>query len=188
MHGLKQRGLKRGSLKVGLAVVLLTMALHEAAAQSSVGGDSPLPPVNNPTPAPPPFNPPSPPPFNPQTQASPPLNDSQGGYWGALAFTADGSWSTAWKEPSKAQAEATVLRSCAAMGHGSCDVATISGQECVALATFAGNYRRRRWLLAFTAGGATYPEAQMAAMNRCNSDERTRGGCHFRAAACADGR
>ncbi len=156
------------------------MTSHEAAAQTSLGSGSPLPPAANPAPPPPPaFNSPAPP---------PPLNDSPGVFWGALAFTADGSWATAWKEASKAQAEVTVLQNCLALRHGNCDVATVSGQECVALASFAGNYGRRRWQLAFTAGGVTYPEAQMAAMNRCNSDERTRGNCHFRAAACADGR
>ena len=40
----------------------------------------------------------------------------------------------------------------------------------------------------FTAGGTTYPAAQGAAMDRCNSDERTQGHCQPRAAACADGR
>jgi hypothetical protein len=56
------------------------------------------------------------------------------------------------------------------------------------LATFIGSYSRRRWQLSFTAGGNTYPEAQNAAMERCNADERTRGNCQFRTAVCADGR
>ena len=68
------------------------------------------------------------------------------------------------------------------------EVVTFSGQECVALSTFIGNYRRRRWNLSFTAGGNTYPDAQNAAMYRCNSDERTQGHCQPRTAACADGR
>jgi hypothetical protein len=74
------------------------------------------------------------------------------------------------------------------MGHGGCEVASFSGQQCVALATFIGSYSRRRWQLSFTAGGNTYPEAQNAAMARCNADERTRGRCQHRTAACADGR
>jgi hypothetical protein len=108
--------------------------------------------------------------------------------WGAIAFTADGSWSTAWKESSRAEAEATVLKRCASFGHGGCEVSTVSGEECVGLASFIGNYGGRRWRLSFTAGGTTYPTAQGAAMNRCNSDERTRGRCEFRVVACADGR
>jgi hypothetical protein len=51
-----------------------------------------------------------------------------------------------------------------------------------------GSYKRRRWNLSFTAGGMTYPSAQSAAMERCNTDERTQGRCQPRATACADGR
>ena len=108
--------------------------------------------------------------------------------WGAIAFTADGSYSSTWKMPSQPEAEAKVLRECARFGRGGCEVVTFSGQECVALSTFMGNYRRRRWNLSFTAGGNTYPDAQNAAMYRCNSDERTQGHCQPRTAACADGR
>jgi len=108
--------------------------------------------------------------------------------WGAIAFTADGSYSSTWKMGSQPEAEAKVLRECARFGRGGCEVVTFSGQECVALSTFIGNYRRRRWNLSFTAGGSTYPDAQNAAMYRCNSDERTQGHCQPRTAACADGR
>jgi hypothetical protein len=108
--------------------------------------------------------------------------------WGAIGFTADGSYSSIWKMPSKAEAEAEVAKKCAAFGRGGCQVASFSGKECVALATFIGSYGRRRWNLSFTAGGESYPEAQNAAMTRCNSDERSRGRCQPRMAACADGR
>ena len=87
-----------------------------------------------------------------------------------------------------ASAEADVAKQCAAFGRGGCQVVSFSGQECVALATFIGSYRRRRWNLSFTSGGPTYPEAQSAAMGRCNSDERSQGRCQPRTAACADGR
>src|SRR5271155_3696454 len=178
------------------AAILLLMAAAIApsrlvVAQSSLGGvdaPPPQPPFRQPQPVEPPArNPPfsvspTPPPANPQPNASGDL------LWGAIAFTADGSWSTAWRKSTKSEAEVIVLKQCAAFGHGNCDVATVSGQECVGLATFIGNYRRRRWLLSFTAGGTTYPEAQGSAMNRCNADERSRGNCQFRTAACADGR
>jgi len=109
-------------------------------------------------------------------------------FWGAIAFTADGSYSTTWKMASQPEAEAKVLRQCARFGRGGCEVVSFSGQECAALATFIGPYRRRRWSLSFTAGGMTYPAAQSAAIDRCNSDERTQGHCQPRTAACADGR
>lgn len=108
--------------------------------------------------------------------------------WGAIGFTADGSWSSVWKMSSQAEAEAAVAKKCAAFGRGGCEVVSFSGQQCVALATFIGSYSRRRWQLSFTAGGDTYPEAQSAALGRCNADERTRGNCQHRTAACADGR
>lgn len=108
--------------------------------------------------------------------------------WGAIGFTADGSYSSVWKVASQAEAEAKVAKKCAEYGRGGCQVVSFSGQECVALATFLGTHKRRRWSLSFTAGGTTYPEAQSAAMGRCNSDERSQGRCQPRTAACADGR
>ena len=161
-------------------------------AQTSLGGPEQLPPSIAPTPyspsgpqAPLPRHdlpPPPPPPPLPGQSSSSDLP------WGAIAFTADGSYSSTWKMPSQPEAEAKVLRECARFGRGGCEVVTFSGQECVALSTFIGNYRRRRWNLSFTAGGNTYPDAQNAAMYRCNSDERTQGHCQPRTAACADGR
>jgi hypothetical protein len=184
-------------------------------AQSSFGGPEQLPPSLAPTPVPPaPTNPaapssprmdyippslgPRPAPSSPRTDYIPPSleprpapgepNNSSGIYWGAIAFTADGSYSSVWKVPSQPEAEASALKQCARFGRGGCEVVSFSGQECVALATFIGNYRRRRWNLSFTAGGTTYPDAQKAAINRCNSDERSQGQCQPRTAACADGR
>jgi hypothetical protein len=106
--------------------------------------------------------------------------------WGAMAFTADGSWSTAWKMASQFEAEAKVAKQCAGFGRGGCKVFSFSGQECAALATYLGG--RRRTMGSYTAGGMNYPDAQQAAMNRCNADDRSRGHCQFRTAVCADGR
>lgn len=108
----------------------------------------------------------------------------EGVYWGAIAFTARGSWSTAWKQTSQSEAEATVAKSCAKFGHGGCEVTTVSGSKCVALASFSG----RRWKISYTAGGDSYPEATINAKARCNADQRTRGRCEIRTALCADGR
>jgi hypothetical protein len=158
------------------------------------GGFEKLPPSIAPTPyspdgpqqAPQPRHDYSQPRLPPAPSSSP--SSSSDAAWGAIAFTADGSYSSTWKMPSQPEAEAKVLRECAKFGRGGCEVVTFSGQECVALSTFIGNYRRRRWSLSFTAGGNTYPDAQNAAMYRCNSDERTQGHCQPRTAACADGR
>jgi Domain of unknown function (DUF4189) len=149
------------------------------------------PPPLGPVPPPPQAN--APPPLNlPAPQAPPPLNlppaPSPNSLWGAIGFTADGSFSSAWKMVAKPEAEAEVAKKCASLGRGGCEVVSFSGHECVGLATFIGNYGRRRWKLSFTWGGETYPDAQKAAMNRCNSDERTQGRCQFRTAVCADGR
>ena len=183
-----------------IAITALVVAgLHSAfAAEDTLllaqGGFEKLPPSIAPTPYSPDasqqtpqqpprdYSQPRPPPSS--SSPSPPSDLS----WGAIAFTADGSYSSTWKMSSQPEAEAKVLRECARFGRGGCEVVTFSGQECVALSTFIGNYRRRRWNLSFTAGGNTYPDAQNAAMYRCNSDERTQGHCQPRAAACADGR
>jgi hypothetical protein len=157
-------------------------------AQTSMGGPdpSPSPPLSPRAPSPRmDYIPPSLAPSQPapsQPSASSELS------WGAIGFTADGSYSSTWKMPSQAEAEAKVAKKCAEFGRGGCQVVSFSGQECVALATFIGSYKRRRWNLSFTAGGETYPEAQNAAMGRCNSDERSQGRCQSRTAACADGR
>lgn len=108
--------------------------------------------------------------------------------WGAIGFTADGSYSSNWKMASQAEAEAKAAKGCAPFGRGACQVVSFSGPECVALATFLGSCRRRRWNLSFTAGGATYPQAQTAAIGRCNADQRSQGRYQPRTAACADGR
>jgi hypothetical protein len=210
----KMRAVRPIAISVAAAIAIAVMAMAplrcaatEASAdslrrfdiaQTSLGGpDMPSAEPTPPAPSPPP------PPRAPAPSRSdrldfiPPIYDkpqqqpeqsSPGGPRGAIAFTADGSWSTFWKMSSEAEAQADVAKRCAAMGHGSCEVASFSGQQCVALATFIGSYSRRRWLLSFTAGGGTYPEAQNAAMARCNADERTRGRCQPRTAACADGR
>jgi hypothetical protein len=161
-------------------------------AQSSLGRPEQLPPSIAPTlpgSLPPSSSPPN---SSPQTDFVPPGQqpsiNSGDMYWGAIAFTADGSYSSAWKMPSQPEAEARVLKQCASYGRGGCEVTAFSGRECVGLATFVGNYRRRRWLLSFTAGGMTYPDAQRAALDRCNSDERAQGRCQTRTTACADGR
>jgi Domain of unknown function (DUF4189) len=109
-------------------------------------------------------------------------------YYGAIAFTADGSWATVWKAPSKPIAEADVAKRCSKLGHGGCEVVSFPGEQCVALATFIGRSGRKRWQLSFTAGGLTGPEAQLAAMKRCNDDSRARGRCQLRTMVCGDGR
>jgi hypothetical protein len=154
-------------------------------AQTSMGGPDPLPQPAPVTPSPPPrldYVPPNLTPSQPAPSTSTDLP------WGAIGFTADGSYSSTWKMASQAEAEARVAKKCAEFGRGGCQTVSFSGQECVALATFIGSYRRRRWNLSFTAGGETYPEAQNAAMARCNADERSQGRCQPRTAACADGR
>ncbi len=142
----------------------------------------------------------SPPPSSPSGPGSQPGPGSQSGgpaslqqgpsqttqYWGAIGFTADGSYSTTWKQPTKADAEAKVLKECARFGRGACEVASGPGHLCIALATYRGG----RWRLSFTAGGTTNPEAQQTAMNRCNDDKRVRSrrGCQLRISICGDGR
>jgi uncharacterized protein DUF4189 len=121
---------------------------------------------------------PSPVPARPATPA----------YWGAIAFTADGSFSTAWKQPSKAEAEADVAKKCAKFGRGACEVIGFSGALCAGLATYIGAHSGKRYKLSFTGGGLTSPDAQKKALERCNEDKRTRGRCQLRTVVCGDGR
>jgi hypothetical protein len=143
-------------------------------------------PPSVPSVAPPSFDPvpfkPQPPPLNPPPQQ--PRDDSSDTQWGAMAFTADGSYSTVWRMHSQPEAEASVAKQCAEFGRGGCRVFSISGQECASLAT----YSSRRNSSSYSAGGMTYPEAQNNALERCNSDGRNRGRCKSRNTFCADGR
>jgi hypothetical protein len=108
--------------------------------------------------------------------------------WGALAFTADGSWATAWTKPSKADAEGNVAVACAKFGRGECKIISFDGDYCAALATYIGSHSRRRYKLSFSGGGRSVHEAQNAAMEYCNKDSRTRGRCQLRTTVCGDGR
>jgi hypothetical protein len=123
-----------------------------------------------------------------QAPSPAPTPSGQPAYWGAIAFTADGSFSTAWKQPSKAEAEADVAKKCAKFGRGACEVIGFSGGLCAALATYIGAHSGKRYKLSFTGGGLTSPDAQKKAMERCNEDKRTRGRCQLRTVVCGDGR
>jgi hypothetical protein len=126
----------------------------------------------------------------PVTPRAPQVPNSAGASatWGAIGFTADGSFSTAWKASSKAEAEADVAKRCAKFGRGACEVVGFPGNLCAALATYAGAHSGRRYRLSFTGGGVTSPEAQKAALDRCNEDRRTRRRCQLRTVVCGDGR
>ena len=181
--------------RMALASLLVALSASGVLAQTSLGGVDPItpsqpPPANAPTPAPAPR--PSSPrmdyiptlPDSPNPAPTQPRSSTDAVQWAAIGFTADGSYFSAWRFDSKSEAEARVATNCAAYGRGACEVVTASGRDCIALA----NYTGRRWNLSFTAGGSTYPEAQAAAMSRCNSDQRTSGRCQLRTAVCADGR
>jgi hypothetical protein len=124
----------------------------------------------------------------PAPSAAPAAPAAKPQYYGAIGFTADGSYSTAWKQNSKAEAEADVAKRCAKFGRGACEVVGFSGELCAALATYIGSHSGRRYKLSFTGGGTTSPEAQKSAMDRCNEDKRTRQRCQLRTVVCGDGR
>jgi hypothetical protein len=106
-------------------------------------------------------------------------------YWGAVSFTASGSYSTTWRQPSKEVAEAKVATECAAFGRGACRTIGFPGELCVALVTYRGGRLRAT----FSGGGATYPDAQKRAMEQCENDPQTRRNrCTPLTAMCGDGR
>lgn len=114
-----------------------------------------------------------------------PPSSGGGTVYGAIAFTADGSYATAWKRATQSDAEAHVAKECAAFGRGACRTIGFSGEYCVALVHF----RSRRWRISFPGSGTTYPEAQQDAMKRCGADKRTRASqCTLRVVVCGDGR
>lgn len=104
--------------------------------------------------------------------------------WGALAFTAGGSYASAWRHATKAEAEADVLKRCAKLSDGNCEVIAFAGETCAALATYKG----RSFRVAYTGAGVSVAEAQRSALGRCQADRRVRGSCTLQTVLCADGR
>jgi hypothetical protein len=113
-----------------------------------------------------------------------PTPDTTDELWGAIAFTADGSYTSVWRQPSKAEAQANVATRCARMGRGACEVIAFPGRLCGALA----NVQNGRYRASYTGGGLTSPEAQKAAIERCNADRRSGNRCSLRTVVCGDGR
>jgi hypothetical protein len=106
-------------------------------------------------------------------------------WFGALAFTADGSFASAWKFASKKDVEAKVLGECAAFNRGRCEVVSLPRELCAAIATyFAGTARK----VTYAGAGLTSAEAEHLALERCNSDQRSDRKCQVRTVLCADGR
>jgi hypothetical protein len=118
-------------------------------------------------------------PAPPQTEANAPAQ-----VFGALAFTADGSFSSAWKSSSKEDVEAKVRAECAAFNRGRCELILLPQDLCAAIATF-----RRGTHKATYSGGALAPDdAKRLALQRCSSDARSGGQCQLRTVVCGDGR
>lgn len=105
--------------------------------------------------------------------------------FGALAFTADGSFSRAWKYRSKAAARAKVSADCARLRRGPCQVLSFGAQVCAAIASFEFGKERK---VTYSGGGLSPQAAQQAALKRCKEDGRSDGRCELRTVVCGDGR
>lgn len=119
-----------------------------------------------------------------QTAPSAPAAPEAPVLWGAIAFTSNGSYGSAWGQASKAEAEANVLKRCTRYGSGRCEVISFQGRLCAALVT----YSRGAWRSAFTGGGLTVHQALQAAHDNCKSDSRVKGACTLHTVVCGDGR
>src|SRR5713226_6055982 len=111
-----------------LAAIALIGSHGFVVAQTSMGGPEPLPPPLAPTP--PPASTPKldyiPPNLAPTPPGSNQPSTSTDILWGAIGFTADGSYSSVWKMASRPEAEAKVAKQCAAFGRGGCEVVSFS--------------------------------------------------------------
>ena len=106
-------------------------------------------------------------------------------WFGALAFTADGSFASAWKFATKKEVEAKVLGECAAFNRGRCEVVALPRDLCAAIATFYLGTARK---VTYSGAGLTPAEAQHIALERCNADQRADRKCQLRTVVCGDGR
>jgi len=114
----------------------------------------------------------------PQPSAPPPQ-------FGAIAFTADGSFSAVWKRASKGEAEAKVLADCEKLKRGKCQVVGFRQEVCAAIASFRTGKDLR---VTYAGGGVTKADAKRSALDRCNGDARAGKSCHIRTVVCGDGR
>jgi len=122
--------------------------------------------------------PPTAPSAQTQDQGAPPQ-------FGAIAFTADGSFASAWKQASKSEAEAKVGADCARFERGKCEVVSFRAELCAAIASFQIDVDRK---VTYAGGGLARADAQRSALERCNRDERAHKSCKLRTVVCADGR
>jgi hypothetical protein len=105
--------------------------------------------------------------------------------YGAIAFAADGSYSTAWKYRSKVAAQAKVASVCAHFKRGVCQVVGFGAKVCAAIASFETGKGRK---VTYSGGALSPQEAEQQALRRCKEDGRSGGRCELRAVVCADGR
>jgi hypothetical protein len=104
--------------------------------------------------------------------------------FGAIAFTADGSFSAAWKSSSKTEVEAKVRDECNGFRRGKCEVVTVPKGLCAAIATYHQGSDRK---VTYAGGGLTRADAQRAALERCTGGPRSGRTCQLRTVVCADG-
>jgi hypothetical protein len=130
-----------------------------------------------------PAGPQTPPP--PPSLSAPPSIPPDPAQFGAIGFTADGSFASAWKYASKSAVEARVLANCNKLGRGKCAVVSFREELCAAIATGHNAAGRN---ITLTGGGLTPADAKRSASERCTKDERTRGPCELRTVICGDGR
>jgi hypothetical protein len=105
--------------------------------------------------------------------------------FGAIAFTADGSFFAVWKITSELEAEEKVRDECASFGRGPCEAFSFRGEVCAAIASATVSKKRR---ITYSGGGLSPGDAERQALKRCNADRRARGTCQLRTTVCGDGR
>ncbi len=115
----------------------------------------------------------------PQAGQSPPPQ------FGAIAFTADGSFSAVWKRGSTGEAQTQVLAACAKFRRGECQVVSFREELCAAIASFR---TAKDLKVTYAGGGVARADAKRSALERCNSDSRAHRTCQVRTVVCGDGR
>jgi uncharacterized protein DUF4189 len=105
--------------------------------------------------------------------------------FGAIAFTADGSFATTWTQPTRDEAEEKVRDDCARFKRGDCQVVAFGPDVCAAIASFETRKGEKR---TYSGGGLTPKVARRVALERCNGDKRAHKSCKLRTIVCGDGR
>lgn len=107
--------------------------------------------------------------------------------WGALAYTAQGAFGTAWNKPTRQDAERDALLACRARGVQTCRVRAMAEKACGAIVLSAQQVGTKKHSTAFVSVRPTLAQAIDNARAECQRLSKQPEACSAPTTLCADG-